>query len=114
MTHAAPIPAGRHFGSGATVRGGGHNKVWITWVTCGNDGYEHAVTDEGMAAGYRDRKGIYGAVCGHAVTAQALVAPPGRRCPGCRDAVFSQRAPRQEAWWKGLLRNVFRKGKHTR
>jgi len=96
------------------VRGGGHNKVWITWVTCGNDGYEHAVTDEGMAAGYRDRKGIYGAVCGHAVTAQALVAPPGRRCPGCRDAVFSQRAPRQEAWWKGLLRNVFRKGKHTR
>jgi len=67
-----------------------------------------------MTAGYRDRKGIYGAVCGHAVVAQALVAPPGRRCLYCQDAVFGQRAPRKEARWKGLLRNVFRKGKHAR
>lgn len=113
MTRTAPTPVGRHSRNGATVSGGGNSRVWITWVTCGKDGYEHAVTDEGMAAGYRERRGIYGAVCGHAVVAQALVTPPGRRCVCCRDAVFGQQAPRKEARWKGWLRTVFRKGKHT-
>ena len=53
-------------------------------------------------------------MCGHAVTAQALVAPPGRRCPCCRDAVYGQRIPHKKARWKDWLRNVFRKGKHAK
>lgn len=112
MAYATPIPAGRR--SSANVPDGGNDRVWITWMTCGNDGYEHAVNDEGMTAGYRQRRGLYGAVCGHVVTAQALVAPPGRRCACCQDAVFGQRAPRKEARWKGWLRNILREGKHIK
>jgi hypothetical protein len=83
-------------------------------MTCCHDGYEHAVTDEAMTAGYRHRRGVYGGMCGHAVTAQALVAPPGPRCPHCIECIetlHGRRVPRMETRWRGWLRNVFLKGK---
>lgn len=91
--------------------GGGNGSMWITWVTCGSDGYEHAVTDEAIIASKRHRSGVYRVMCGHAVIAQALVAPPGLRCPRCMDLLPGRRVPRKDARWKGWLRNVFLKGK---
>ncbi len=80
-------------------------------MTCGSDGYEHAVTDEAIIASKRHRSGVYGAMCGHTVIAQALVAPPGPCCPRCTDSLPSRRVPHKEARWKGWLRNVFFKSK---
>lgn len=91
--------------------GGGNGRMWITWMTCSSDGYEHAVADEAIIASKRHRSGVYGAMCGHAVIAQALVAPPGRRCPRCTDSLPGRRVPHKDAQWKGWLRNVFFKGK---
>jgi hypothetical protein len=105
------IPADRHYGSAANVLGGGNGRMWITWMTCGSDGYEHAVADEAIIASNRHRSGVYGAMCGHAVIAQALVAPPGRRCPRCMDSLPGRRVPRKEVWWKSWLHKVFLKGK---
>jgi len=52
-------------------------------LTCSADGRSHQVTDELMAAGLRARTGRYRAVCGHTVTATAMLTPDGRPCPDC-------------------------------
>jgi hypothetical protein len=105
-----PTPADRHYGSAVNLLSGGNGSMWITWMTCGSDGYEHAVADEAIIASQRHHSGVYGAMCGHAVIAQALVAPPGRRCLRCMDSLPGRRVPRKGARWKGWLRNVFLKG----
>lgn len=57
--------------------------MWFNWLTSSDDDVEHAVSDEQVALCFRTGHGIYVTMCGHAVTPGALVAPPGKRCPGC-------------------------------
>ncbi len=52
-------------------------------LTCAEDGRCHQVTDGLMTAGLRARTGRYRAVCGHTVTATAMLAPDGPPCPNC-------------------------------
>jgi hypothetical protein len=54
---------------------------WYTIpITCRLDGLAHDVTDENVAA---DHTGDYPALCGHVVSAAAMVAPVGRPCAKC-------------------------------
>jgi hypothetical protein len=47
------------------------------------DGMDHAVTDLNMANGMCMGDGRYTGLCGSVVISDALIAPPGRLCPGC-------------------------------
>jgi len=79
--------------------------IVTTWMTCCRDQFEHAVTDEDFAAG--QRSGIYRAVCGHLVAAQALISPPGHRCRACACAVTAERRrpARRRSRWTGWSRD---------
>jgi hypothetical protein len=50
-------------------------------VTCVVDGLSHRITDLAFGAGHRH--GRYQALCGHAVTAAAMICPGGQPCPFC-------------------------------
>ncbi|MGH3611742.1 MAG: hypothetical protein ACRDRK_03820 [Pseudonocardia sp.] len=55
-----------------------------TWQTSIIDGYDHAVTDEEMAASaVAQRQGRRVAVCGDVVLCASLRSPPGPRCARC-------------------------------
>ncbi len=84
----------------------GQKRIWVTWMTCCSDGLEHAVTEEGFAAGYWQRSGIYQGVCGHSVVAQALVCPPGRRCRECAGEMERRQPPPQNARKWARLRTL--------
>lgn len=64
----------------------------VIQVTCGDDGQEHMVTDEQMAAGRAARSGRYKGLCGHLVRAAVMICPPGRSCPRCAEAAGAQMA----------------------
>jgi len=51
------------------------------WMTCVQDGREHAVLESDFAAGVAD--GLYRSVCGHLAMPRALASPCGARCPVC-------------------------------
>lgn len=51
-------------------------------VTCTDDGRDHLVADEAMAAGNAGA-GRFWALCGHRVWPALLICPPGPPCPGC-------------------------------
>jgi len=55
-------------------------------VTSGIDGRCHRVAEDAYTAGLTARSGRYTALCGHRVTAAALVSPPGPDCQGCAAA----------------------------
>ena len=61
-------------------------RLFTTWLTA-EDGVDHAITDEMMAAGIQSCTGRFATVCREVVSAAFLVVPPGRRCPRCRSAV---------------------------
>lgn len=52
-------------------------------VTCVEDGRDHLVTPDAMAAGLKQRAGRYRALCGHVVTAGGMAQPPGPPCKSC-------------------------------
>ncbi|HWC82484.1 MAG TPA: hypothetical protein VG756_21240 [Pseudonocardiaceae bacterium] len=62
------------------------SRLFTTWLTS-VDGVDHAITDEMMAAGIQSCTGRFAAVCREIVTAAFLIAPPGKRCPYCAQAV---------------------------
>jgi hypothetical protein len=65
----------------------------VTWVTCGLDRSDHAISDDDMAVGLAMGAGRYAALCGNTVCAASLMCPPGRRCPLCQ--VIVQRIDRE-------------------
>jgi hypothetical protein len=86
-------------------------RLFTTWLTA-EDGVDHAITDEMMAAGIQSRTGRFATVCREIVSAAFLVVPPGRRCPQCRSAVTPEPARPQvrkssrrqvRAWLRNLL-----------
>ena len=68
------------------------DRLFTTWLTA-EDGVDHAITDEMMAAGIQSCTGRFATVCREIVSAAFLVMPPGRRCPRCRSAVAPEPAP---------------------
>ncbi|MCO1577701.1 hypothetical protein M8C13_18255 [Crossiella sp. SN42] len=66
------------------------NRLYTTWVTSRVEAVDHAVTDEDMAAGIADGKGIYRAVCGARVVAALLEEPPHTRCLRCQTYVWAR------------------------
>ena len=66
-------------------------RLFTTWLTA-EDGVDHAITDEMMAAGIQSCTGRFATVCREIVSAAFLVEPPGRRCPRCRTAVTPEPA----------------------
>lgn len=95
---AAAVPA-IHFRAGRVI-----------WMTSADGGREHAVADEEMAAGQRQRSRVYQAVCGHPITPGSLVTPPGRPCPQCVDALDDQPRP---TWSARRLRRPRRAGRRS-
>ncbi len=80
-------------------------RVWITWMTCAGDGWEHAVGDEQVADGCRRGTGRYRSVCGRLIMPGPLACPPGLRCPNCTAALPGPRpAPRRTVRWLDWLR----------
>ncbi len=76
----------------------------LTWMTCASDRLEHAVTDEECAAAFQQNSGIYRAVCGHLVAAQAMASPPGKRCRICMALLYELvMQPRRDGWLKRLV-----------
>ncbi len=65
----------------------------VTWVTCGLDRSDHAISDDDMALGLVMGAGRYAALCGNTVCAASLMSPPGRRCRSCQ--VIVQRIDRE-------------------
>lgn len=66
----------------STVGPAGHRPTTArAWMTCVADHREHALLDQ-PPADWRSTD-TYPAVCGHIVTPDALIAPPGRRCSRC-------------------------------
>lgn len=58
--------------------------LYTTWQTSIVDGFDHAVTDEEMAAGAAvQSQGRRAAVCGDVVLCASLCSPPGPRCARC-------------------------------
>ncbi len=93
----------------ATSPGEARPELWISWMTCGMDGQEHAVTDEQAVVGLKLGRGIYDAVCGGTISPQAMTGPPGRRCVHC--CIFLRAryaAPRKIGWWRRLCRRLRR------
>jgi hypothetical protein len=62
------------------------------WHTSVDDGYSHAVTDAAFAEGMRQRRGEFATVCGQVIRIAALVAPSGRNCPRCAQALHTRDA----------------------
>src|SRR5918997_1169806 len=58
-------------------------------LTCAVDGRSHYVTAHAFGLG--QRYGCYRALCGHTVTAVAMVCPDGEPCPSCHDHVLAVR-----------------------
>jgi hypothetical protein len=84
-------------------------ELWISWMTCGMDGQEHAVTDEQAVAGLKLGRGVYDAVCGWTISPLAMTGPPGRRCAHCCIFVRARfAAPRTTSWWRRLRRRLRR------
>lgn len=52
----------------------------VTWITAQEDGSEHEVTDEGVAAAQR---GVFRGRCGARFLAASMDVGPCRRCLGC-------------------------------
>ena len=59
-----------------------HDVSTVT-ITCARDGRAHHVPDVQIAGPQADGAGRYVAVCGHVVTAAAMVEPEGAPCPRC-------------------------------
>jgi hypothetical protein len=68
-------------------------RALVTWVTCGLDRSDHAISDDDMTVGLAMGAGRYAALCGNTVCAASLMSPPGRRCPSCQ--VIAQRIDRE-------------------
>lgn len=62
----------------------GTGRSWFVWVT-GDDGVEHQVADDELAAGMRHDRGIYRGRCDSYVVAAPLIATPTRVCRACID-----------------------------
>jgi len=69
-------------------------RLFTTWLTA-EDGVDHAITDEMMAAGIQSCTGRFATVCREVVSAAFLIVPPGRRCPRCWSAVAPGPADQQ-------------------
>ncbi|MGH3720968.1 MAG: hypothetical protein ACRDRI_19395 [Pseudonocardiaceae bacterium] len=72
---------------------------------------EHKVTEDAFAAGQAAGRGEFQALCGPVFIPAAMVAPPGRPCPECRDILSvsrraaASRRPRHRR--PGLLRRLW-------
>jgi len=80
-------------------------------VTSGIDGRCHRVAEDAYTAGLTARSGRYTALCGHRVTAAALVSPPGPDCQGCAAAAMAAVTPhptRRERHRRGAHRSRHR------
>jgi hypothetical protein len=69
-------------------------RLWTVRVRCVVDGWDHAVTDDNMAAGIAAGQGRYRAMCGVVITPDALTVPPGHLCPRCRTVAYPPPAPK--------------------
>ncbi|MGH3564616.1 MAG: hypothetical protein ACRDRH_01005 [Pseudonocardia sp.] len=96
--------------------------LYTTWHTSIVDGYDHAVTDEEMAAGGAARcQGRRAAVCGDVVLCASLCSPPGPRCARCA-AFLHARAAASDAAQRatprhrrpGLIARLLRRGTSSR
>lgn len=89
----------------------GKPRRWLTPMTCSRDEAEHAVTDEEIADALHRNSGVYRAVCGHAITPQALASPPGWPCTQCCATVSSslRPVPTRARWlrWTSAIRALF-------
>ncbi|MGI9004015.1 MAG: hypothetical protein ACR2GH_20600 [Pseudonocardia sp.] len=81
-------------------------QLWLSWITCTNDGADHAVTDKELTTGAHHDSGRYQALCGHIAIPEAMITPPGRRCAACRATLDAQQrpAPKQARWRRWLTR----------
>jgi len=59
----------------------------VVSVTCAVDGRSHYITAHAFGVG--QRYGRYRALCGHTVTAVAMVCPDGEPCLSCHDHVLA-------------------------
>jgi hypothetical protein len=76
-------------------------------VTSATDSRTHRIADAAYTAGLIAGRGQYAALCGHRVTAAALVCPPGPDCQGC--AAAGGAVPRGGP---GRHRRAPRRGRH--
>ncbi|MGI9004013.1 MAG: hypothetical protein ACR2GH_20590 [Pseudonocardia sp.] len=65
----------------------------LTWMTSAADFYEHAVSEENVAAAHGRNGCDYLAICGHGIAPCALTAPPGRPCPRCHAVLAGHHNP---------------------
>jgi hypothetical protein len=63
-------------------------RVFAVWVTGAEDGLDHAVSEDAMAAGIDEGKGRFTAFCGVIVLAAPMIEPPGRRCRRCAELLY--------------------------
>jgi hypothetical protein len=68
--------------------------VLVSVMTCAADGLTHSITDHESRYGLRRGRGIYQAMCGREIIADALGSPPGPVCPRCCDRGPAIRVPR--------------------
>lgn len=83
------------------------DRLFTTWITT-EDGIDHAVTDEMMAAGIQSLDGRFSAVCSEVVSAAFLVVPPGRECARCRAALGSRSCARSGGRWSAVTQPMRR------
>lgn len=58
-------------------------RVWFVWLTTLDQDLDHAVTDEEMAAGGLQRRGVYRGLCGAVFLPAPMERAPGVPCPYC-------------------------------
>lgn len=66
------------------------SRLYVTWQRCTVDRQDHAITDEEFAYSDRRGEGRRQALCGHVVTLDSAMCPPGRRCELCYQHVRAQ------------------------
>ncbi|MEC3979293.1 hypothetical protein [Amycolatopsis sp. H20-H5] len=59
-------------------------RVHLTWVTAVTPVVDHAVTDDGFAAGLAAGDGVYVGICGVRFVPASLISEPGAVCSRCK------------------------------
>lgn len=94
-------------------------RVWFIWMTAEARDFDHAVTDDDVAASRERGRGEYRAACGAVFVPASMDCPPRPRCPACARfarARVSMRAAGQRleptqhrprharsSWWSQLV-----------
>jgi hypothetical protein len=97
-------------------------RLWFIWITSMDQGVDHAVADEEMAAGCAENRGKYVALCGAVFLPAPTDHGPRQPCSACvrfvraraslLDSVQRLRPPQHRkqhalvGWWTRLFRGV--------